>query len=48
MVNPTVLEQGQTSEAKTECSDCSFTDYWAYGHFESGEYMIGKCAKYYR
>ena len=34
-------------EAKTICTVCGFTDYWAYGFFESSSYMISNCEKYY-
>lgn len=34
-------------ECITKCNDCGFEDYWAYGHFESGQEMKGKSKKYY-
>jgi len=38
---------GGVSEATTECIDCGFKDFWAYGHFESGTEMVSNCQKYY-
>ena len=38
--------EGHICEASTVCRDCGFEDYWAYGHFESGAEIIGKCRKY--
>lgn len=46
-VESTAFDQGMTSEAKTECKTCGFTDYWAYGFFESGSEMESNCRKYY-
>jgi len=37
---------GHVSEANTKCNDCGFTDYWAYGFFESSQEMESKCATY--
>lgn len=33
-------------EATTKCNICGHEDYWAYGHFMSNEYMVGKAKKY--
>lgn len=37
---------GDICEARTSCTVCGFTDYWAYGWFESGSKMESKCEKY--
>jgi len=33
-------------EAATKCNECGFTDYWAYGFFESSSEMESNCEKY--
>lgn len=45
-VKVTSHDCGYISECETKCKDCGFTDYWAYGFFESGSYMVGKSKKY--
>lgn len=46
-IKVTATVEGHAAEAETECRDCGHTDYWAYGHFESGAEMIGRCEHYY-
>ena len=45
-VDITAFDEGHMSEAKTECLDCGFNDFWAYGFFESGEDMGTNCKTY--
>lgn len=45
-ITPTDTVDGYISEYKTECTDCGFQDYWGYGFYQSGEYMISNCKKY--
>ena len=33
-------------ETRTVCTDCGHVDYWAYGHFESGEDGLSAAKKY--
>ena len=33
-------------ETRTVCTDCGHVDYWAYGHFESGEDGLNAAKKY--
>jgi hypothetical protein len=33
-------------EASTKCESCGFTDYWAYGHFESSQDGFNKADRY--
>jgi hypothetical protein len=40
------VDAGCVSECITTCKTCGFTDYWAYGFFESSAYLEGKCKKY--
>lgn len=42
---PSVDERG-IYESKTKCDDCGFTDYWAYGFYESSQSMESKCNTY--
>lgn len=37
---------GYMCECETKCNECGFEDYWAYGRFESGQYIVSKCKKY--
>lgn len=46
LVNSSFDERG-IYETETKCSECGFDDYWAYGHFESGQEMESHCKKYY-
>ena len=46
IVNQTDSIEYTMCEAETECKDCGFKDYWAYGHFESGAEIVSKCKKY--
>jgi uncharacterized protein with PIN domain len=34
------------TETITVCKKCGHKDYWAYGHFESSQYIVSKCRKY--
>ena len=34
------------SECETTCRKCGHKDYWAYGWFESGQYIESKCKTY--
>jgi len=43
---PTAFDDDFVSEAKTECQDCGFEDFWAYGFYESSEEIISKCKTY--
>jgi hypothetical protein len=33
-------------EIETKCTACGHHDYWAYGFFESGSYMVSQCSTY--
>ena len=46
LINP-IYESQFIIETKTICTECHYVDYWAYGHFESGAEMVGKCNTYY-
>jgi len=46
LIKPSCDESG-VYETKTKCKECSFSDYWAYGHFESSQEIESKCKKYY-
>ena len=40
------IDEGGIYESKTKCDDCGFTDYWAYGFYESSQNIISKCKTY--
>ena len=44
-INPS-YDSGLMSETKTKCEACGFSDYWAFGFFESGSEMESKCDTY--
>ena len=44
--NAESLDGYTVCEAFTVCSVCGFQDYWAYGHFESGQDGLNASRKY--
>jgi DNA-directed RNA polymerase subunit RPC12/RpoP len=45
-VIPVAHDEGYVCETETECQECGYKDYWAYGFFEGGEDEddgIGEC-----
>jgi hypothetical protein len=40
------IDEGGIYESKTKCDDCGFTDYWAYGFYESSQSQESKCDTY--
>lgn len=45
-VHPVDFINGHLCEAKTTCKVCGYTDYWAYGFFESISEIESKCKTY--
>lgn len=37
---------GHISECETRCESCGFDDYWAYGFFDSSQFMESNCKRY--
>lgn len=45
-VEPNDMDGMYICEASTTCKACGFTDYWAYGHFESSQEGYNKAERY--